>query len=280
MSEKKHIAVLAGAGSLPLLTAQEVTRAQLPLTILAIKEEETSPQLENNFPESFFSVSVGEFAKVKKILKERNVTHLILIGKVRKELLFRPQLQIDAETKKLLESMQNWVDDAFFYALLSEFTKMGIEVLPQSTFLLDLTLKEGQYSGETLTKTQKEDIRFGMYYASKIGELDIGQTVVVHNRAVLAVEAIEGTDLCLQRAGEVTHKKGGIVCKTQKKKQDLRFDIPTVGLTTLEVMKENGLHVLAVEAERTFVVSPKEMIERAQKLGIVLYAGKIPKSID
>ncbi|MCB1147317.1 MAG: UDP-2,3-diacylglucosamine diphosphatase LpxI [Leptospiraceae bacterium] len=277
MLEKiKHLGILCGAGSLPLIAARSAHDQNISVSLFPVIEETINSDLEKEFLNRVFPVSIGGLGHFLKLLQDQKITHLLLLGKVRKEHLFKPDMKFDSETLQLLSELDSRNDDAFFFALSKKFESMGITVISQETFLGNIKLAAKQYTGNALTEQELQDIRFGMYHASKIGELDIGQTVVVHNRAVLAVEAIEGTDLCLQRAGAVTHKKGGIVCKSQKKNQDTRFDVPTVGLHTIQVMQENGLHILAIEAEKTFVVTPEEVITAADKAGITLIAAEVP----
>lgn len=268
----QKLGIIAGSGSLPVIAAEEAAGQNIRLQIYAVSEEEfLSEAGAERFNEQVTPVSLARFGDLLNHLKNDGISHLVLLGKVRKEHLFKDQ-NFDDKSKQILASLENQNDDTLFFAMLREFEAAGMTVLPQIDFLQGLTLKAGQHAGPELSETDRADIEYGLVYAKKMGELDVGQSVVVKNRAVLAVEAIEGTDQCILRAGRLANGRGGVVCKTAKPSQDARFDVPAVGLTTLKSMSESGCHILAVEAEKTLVITPAEMKVEADKLGITLLA--------
>ena len=273
MNTVKKLGILAGSGILPALAAREALKQGWPVTIYAVAEENF--QSDPDLAPYIQPVTITRFGSFLKRLKREGITNLILLGKIRKEHLFR-ELRFDMKTVWLLSKMLNKNDDTIFYTVENEMKKIGVTLLPQAQFLEPLLLNEGIYSKKKPSKAILKDIEFGMFYARSIGALDIGQTVVVKDGSVLAVEAIEGTDKCIMRGGELSRKKGAIVCKAEKLKQDIRFDIPTVGVETLEVMKKSGCSVLAIEAGKTFVVTPKEVFDYVNRNHMILVSTHVP----
>ncbi len=269
------LGIVAGEGILPYLAYQEAKKKGIPTYFFAVEEE--NPYLKDIPSSNIEKVSVTQVGKFFQKLHKKGISHVVFLGKIQKKHLFS-SLKFDLTTLKLLKKAPNFNDNTLFWTLCEELEKRGIKVLPQGKFLPSLLLKEGIYTRKKPRKKDWEDIYFGLYYAKKIGELDIGQTVVVKKKSVLAVEAIEGTNACIIRGGKLG-KEGVVVCKAEKKNQDPRFDIPTVGLSTLDAMKEVKAKILAIEAEKTFVVTPQEMIQKANKLGIILVAAKVPKKL-
>ncbi len=280
MAKKAVLGILAGAGELPLICAREVLRRNIPVRIFLVAEEEIRQQLayQKEFANITEKVSLGKFGALLKTFQKHGITDLVLLGKVRKEHIFRG-LRYDWKALSVMATMRTFNDDEFFRVMLREFQKIGITVIPQARYLQSLLLPEGNYTRKKPSKKDEEDIHYGLYYARKIGELDIGQTVIVRNKAVLAIEAIEGTDACIERAGQYSHGKGGIVCKAEKKFQDPRFDMPTVGISTLLSMYKARLHVLAIESNKTFVVNPPEFIQKANELSIIVAARRAPRKL-
>lgn len=273
-----RLGILAGAGELPLISARNAREAGLDIRIYLLSEEIARSADYSEFKDSWMVAHILRFGALLKTLKADGITHLLLLGKVSKEHIFSDQ-KPDLKTMRLLAGMKMRNDDSFFFTALKEFTKNKITVLPQGTFLQDFFLKEGVYSRKKPRREDREDIHFGLYFAHKIGELDIGQTVVAGKKSILAVEAIEGTDECIRRGGKLSQGKGAVVCKAEKPGQDERFDMPTVGIDTLNTMKESGAHCLAIEEGKTFVVNPQEFIAHANKLGIIFVVSKAPDSL-
>lgn len=273
-----HLAIVAGGGKLPLFCAREVKKQKIPFKIFLYQEEtqDTVGIFFSEFKENCTLIRLGKLGELISALKKNQISHVIFIGKIHKQNLFRG-MKYDLKTLSLLTKMKNQNDSEFFRVLLLELKKHKIEVLPQSTFLKNFLLPEGVLTKKKPQKKDWQDIKFGLYYARKIGELDIGQTVVVLNKTILAVEALEGTDACIERAGILSQGKGGVVCKAERANQDPRFDIPTVGISTLETMKKVNCHLLAFESEKVFVVEPEEFINYANKNQLVVVSHKTVK---
>jgi DUF1009 family protein len=191
---------------------------------------------------------------------------------VNKTLLFS-DLKFDLTAVKLLATLRNRKDDTIMDAICSEMESKGISILEQTEGLDCLYLDEGVYSKKKPSKDQMEDILFGYEMAKELGRVDIGQTVVVKDRAVMALEAIEGTDKAIAR-GCTLAKKDAVVVKCAKPGQDLRFDIPTVGVDTLRNIVDNDGRILAVEAGKTFVVDKEACIKFADENKLIFLAVK------
>jgi hypothetical protein len=167
---------------------------------------------------------------------------------------------------------ENKQDDSLLLAVIREFERDGITFSSALEFCPELLVKHGFLTRRKPTPSQWKDIRFGWEIAKEMGRLDIGQTVIVNDTAVIAVEAIEGTDECIRRAGQLCRRGGFTVVKVAKPQQDLRFDVPTIGVQTLHTMQESGARVLAVEAGLTILLDNQQVVQLADRLGIAIVA--------
>lgn len=263
MSENKRLGILAGKGELPWISARRALEKGEDVKVFHYGNE--TP------PEDLASIAIPViitrmFKSVIASMKKENVGRMITLGKATRDILYNNP-KFDLKTVYILARMRNTSDYTIFEYFSKEFEKNGITILPQTTYLDDMFLPEGRY-GKKLSKDEIEDVSFGIFHAREMNRLDIGQTVVVGNRSVLAVEGAEGTDQCIRRGGSLFRKKGASVCKVAKETHDDRFDLPTTGFSTLESMKESGCRILAMEASRTFVIHPRRFIDRAKEYGI------------
>jgi DUF1009 family protein len=167
---------------------------------------------------------------------------------------------------------KNRNDDSLLLAVTALFRQNGITMLPATSIAPELLVQDGLLTTRPLTPHQWRDISFGWHLAKEMGRLDIGQSVAVKGRAVLAVEAIEGTDECIRRAGQLCPAGGFVVVKVAKPNQDMRFDVPTVGLGTIQTMRAVGAKLLAVESGRTIILNPEEMLALANSAGLSVIA--------
>jgi len=262
-------ALIAGYGVIPLIAAENLIKMGDNLLVIPLYEEVTADfsSLENAEIKQF---SVTQVGKIIKTMRSAGVQRVLFAGKVNKSLLFS-DIKFDITAVKLLASTINRKDDTLMQAVCEEMEANGIEVMKQSDVLKEMFLESGVYSKKKPSKDHLADIDFGMEIAKELGRLDIGQTVVVKDKAVMALEAIEGTDEAVKRGCQLA-KKDAVVVKCSKPSQDERFDIPTVGVDTLMNLSDNNGRVLAVEAGKTFVVDKQACIKFADEHKIIFLA--------
>jgi len=217
-----------------------------------------------------YTFGPGEVKKIKQTLIDEGIKQLTFIGKVHKGLMLRRPL-LDSDAIALIKSAKKLNDDAVMLVLVEGLEKMGITVLDQTIFIKNLMVPHGILGKYKPDEEQAEDINYGFWLAKEMGKLDVGQSVVIKNKMIMAVEAIEGTDECIQR-GCKYGRKDVVVVKVSKPTQDKRFDIPAVGLHTLKIMQRYGAKLLAVEAGETIIVNQQDMIDYANKHKIVVMA--------
>jgi hypothetical protein len=262
------LGLLAGIGHLPVDVAQSAKQLGYRVAAIAVVPE-TDPELPENV-DVFYDINVGKLGKIIKTLKQNDVKNVTMIGKVTKEVLYKNGAIIpDLTAIKLLASLPDRKDDTIMNALVKLVEDAGMHVMDQAELIKPLLPEPGVLTKRKPTEQEWEDMRFGFRMAKELGRLDIGQTVVVKNRAVMALEAIEGTDACILRGGFLG-KGGVIVAKTAKPAQDKRFDIPSVGTTTLTSMIHAGATGIVIEAGRTLLVDRKRTLAMAEEKGITI----------
>ncbi len=265
VSEGRMIGLIAGSGELPFAVAAEVRAGGLGLVVFALKG--LAGEGLAGLADEYQPVEVGKLGKLITAIKKSGVQQVVLAGKVSKTLLYKMNIVPDVRAVKFLFSLKDRKDDTIMAAFLGELESEGLSVMATTDFTQSLLAPSGCLTKRTLTKGELKDVRFGADLAREIGRLDIGQTVVVKNRAVMAVEAIEGTDEAIKRGGALA-KSGAVVVKTAKPNQDFRFDVPVVGIETIKSMKAVGASVLALEAGRVIVVNREEVVKMADSVGI------------
>lgn len=179
--------------------------------------------------------------------------------------------KFDKEALRLIKEAQRLNDDAVMLIVVEQLEQMGITVLDQTIFIKHLIAPPGVLGKHEPDEEQMIDVEYGYWLAKEMGKLDVGQSVVIKNKMIMAVEAIEGTDKCIERGCKLGGK-GVVVVKVSKPTQDKRFDIPAIGLNTLKMMKRNGARILAVEANETIIVNQKELVDFANKNNIIVMA--------
>lgn len=262
------IGLIAGKGLLPEIWAKSARENDKEVYVYQLSEA-TDNSLER-IADQVSVINIGQLDKLIKTLLADNIKKVVMIGKVEKSLLYQ-DLPLDDKLKKLLAGLEILNDDSILMGIVNELAREGIEVIPQSTFLEALFPEKGVLTAHEPDEQLISDMRYGFKLAREIGRLDIGQTVVVKNRAVLAVEAIEGTDQTIKRGGEIGGK-GIVVAKVSKPHQDFRFDIPTVGETTLKNLIATKASGLVVEAGRTFLIDQDNLVKMAEDNGITIMA--------
>lgn len=264
---KKRIGLIAGVGRLPVEFARAARGMGLDVIAIGVVpgvEQELS-QVANNF----YEISIGQLEEVLSVLKQENVTEVTMLGKVTKELMFSGTVRPDARMQKLLMGLKDNSDDTVMLGFVQELAVEGMGVLDQTVFIRALLPSPGILTKRKPTAAETKDMEFGLKMAKQIGGLDIGQTVVVKNQAVMAVEAIEGTDACIRRGG-LLGRGGVIIAKVAKPNQDMRFDVPSVGPDTIDTMIEVKAAALVIEAGKTLLVNKAKVIEMADEYGITI----------
>jgi len=260
------IGLVAGYGKFPLKFAKAAQdRGHYVYAVGMV--EETFKEIEDYATEVLW-VSIGELNKIIEFFKKRNIKQVIMAGAVKKIRMFTG-IKLDERWHKLLNSLETFSDEQLLSSLVKELSKENIEVLDSTTFLSDLLAPPGVLTKTEPTPQEWEDINYGKKIAKQLAGLDIGQTVVVKNRTVLSVEAIEGTDAAIKRGGELG-SGSVIVVKVSRPNQDMRWDIPTVGLDTFNSLKKAKARVLMIEAGRTLVLDREELIKKCDEANIVL----------
>lgn len=223
--------------------------------------------------DTYYDIHIGKLGKIINTLKKHKITKVTMIGKVTKEILYSEGAIIpDFRAIRLLSSLPNRKDDTIMQAIVDELEKEGIYTLDQTILIKPLLPEPQVFTKRQPSPADELDMEFGFEVAREIGRLDIGQTVVVKDKAVLAVEAIEGTDACIKRAGALG--KEAIVAKTAKPEQDIRFDMPSVGAKTIESLIEAGASGIVMEAGRTLFVERDRAIALADEHNLFIVAKK------
>lgn len=262
-----RIALVAGEGTLPHYVAR-YARIQ-GIEVIPFMVGKNDSKLQELCQQKGHRIIPGLVRKSLELVEKERITHVVFAGKVDKWVLLRDP-RIDDMAVEAIRQVSKLNDDAVMLWIIKQLEQHGVQILPQSAFLQELFLPEKLLSSRMPNEQELRDARYGFEIAKEMGRLDIGQTIVVRSGMIIAVEAIEGTDECLNRAGKLTGKKGGVVVKIAKPEQDQRFDIPTVGMRTLKRMKDAGLHMLVTEAHQTLFLEPEEMSAFADKHQMII----------
>jgi len=261
-----RIGIIAGGGQFPYLFAEAAKKAGREVVIIGHKGE-SHPDLEA-IADCFCWVKLGQLGKIIKFFQKEKVEETVFLGTITKTRIFRDVLP-DLKGISLWNKIDVRQDDAILRAFAGELEREGIKVLDSTLYLQHLLFPAGILTRKKPTAGQRRDIEFGFQMARAIGRLDIGQCVVVRDMAVVAVEAIEGTDAAIKRGGALA-RENAVVVKVKKPDQDFRFDLPAIGPTTIESMQEVKAAVLAVEAGQALFFDPETVISQADKAGIVV----------
>jgi len=263
--DTKVIGLIAGIGELPKVVASGAR--EKGFHVVAVALEHLADKTLASHVDEITWVNVGKLGTIIESLKRSGATKAVMAGKVPKALLYKGTITPDLRAMKLLFTLKDRSDDSILLAITKELEKDGITLLNTTDFCQDMLTPEGILTGADITEDEWKDIRFGWKVAREMGRLDIGQTVVVKAQAVMAVEAIEGTDETIKRGGLYAHE-GAVVVKVSKPHQDMRFDVPVVGLDTLGAMVEVKARVLALEAKKSIVLQKKRFLREAEEAGI------------
>lgn len=277
-SDEAPIGLLAGWGSYPFAVARALRKQGRRVAGIGIRDH-ADPRLAD-LCDHFCWIGIGGIGRAIRHFQRWGVTQATMAGKVHKVLLFQPGWWIthrpDWKTLRAfsphLIGSRDRRDDSLLQTVVDAFARDGITFEPATTFAPELLVKCGHIAGKSLSTKLQRDVDFGWELARQMGGLDVGQTVCVKNQAVIAVEAIEGTDACIRRTGELCKSGGFTVVKVAKPQQDMRFDVPTVGLRTLQSLADAGGRVLAIEANRTILLDQDQFCRAAERLKLTVVA--------
>lgn len=267
VTAQEPLGLIAGNGQFPLLFARAAQKRGIPVVAVGLRGE-TEPAVED-LVDAMTWVRVGQLAPMIRAFRRAGVRRAAMAGGVQKTRLFgtaRP------------DWLAFWVlarcvvrrDDGMLRAVAAQFERAGVTIVESTLYMPEALAPAGVLTQARPNKRQWHDLRYGLGVAQTIGQLDIGQTVVIKDGAVVALEAIEGTDACIRRAGELTRRGGAVVVKVAKPAQDMRFDVPAIGPRTLDSLQAAGVQVLGIEAGRTLMLEPNRLVQEADRRGLVL----------
>ena len=264
-----HIGLIAGGGQFPMLFAQKA-RANGYKVIGAGFHSETDPQLAQQ-THRFEWLYLGQLSKLIRYFKSHGVTKALLMGSISKANIFK-DIRPDFKALAFIAKTAGTHDDTILSSFADFLEKQGITLVPSTFLLPELISPKGCWTKRKPDRSEKKDIQQGWKLAKAVGLLDIGQCLVISNGTVLAVEAIDGTDATIERGGRLSRGNGATVVKLSKPHQDLRFDLPSSGCTTIETMHRSGVNVLVLEAEKSISFDREKMIALANKCNISIIA--------
>jgi UDP-2,3-diacylglucosamine hydrolase len=277
------VGLIAGWGRFPIVVAQSLKDAGCQVYCVGLKNHADAGLRE--YSDGYLASGVAHLGSHLRFFRRHGVKQVTMAGKVFKDRIifgrwgwvsqFPDWTTIRTFAPHFIHRRQNRNDDTLLTAVVELFAHEGISMAPATDFAPQLLAKSGQLTRRGPTAAQQQDIEFGWTLAKEIGRLDIGQSVTVKGRAVIAVEAVEGTDACIRRSGELCPQGGFTVVKVAKPQQDMRFDVPTIGVYTIDSMLAAGASVLAIEAGKTIVVDEAEVVAKANEHGLAIVAVEI-----
>ncbi len=264
----EKLGIIAGNGKFPLILAGNAKAEGIHVVVAALSEE--ADQGIENIADSVYWLSITQLGKLIKTFQKEGVTRAVMAGQVVKRRMYTSDLlKLDLTAARLWASLPDRKGETILKAVADELSKNGIELIDSTIHMKPFLAGPGLMTKSRPTKPEAADVEFGLKMAKVIAEHDIGQSVAVKDLSVVAVEAVEGTDNCIRRAGELG--KGGItIVKVSRKGHDMRFDVPVVGMRTLDAMKDARARVLAIEAGKTLMLEKEELISGADKAEICI----------
>ncbi|MFA5145539.1 MAG: UDP-2,3-diacylglucosamine diphosphatase LpxI [Candidatus Omnitrophota bacterium] len=265
----EKIGLIAGNRKFPFIVSEAARKKGFYVVAVAVKGD-TCRSLKK-FVDKIYWIGLGEFRRMFEIFKAEGVTRVIMAGQISPYKVFSKELGKDEELKQLLAGIKDKKADTIFGAIADKLKEYGLELLDSTVFIRDSLPQKGTLTRREPDPAEWEDVYFGRDLAKEIASLDIGQTVAVKYKTIVAVEALEGTDNLIRRAGKIA--RGGItVVKVSKPRQDMRFDIPVVGLNTIKNLIKAGARCLAIEADKTLFIDKKKSLGLADKRGLSVVA--------
>src|SRR5213080_3921850 len=267
MNVPESLGIIAGNGVYPRLLADSARKAGVKKIVAAAFPGETDPSLTQHV-DVLEWIRVGQLNRLLKFFRTQDIHHAIMAGQIAPKNLF--DLRPDWKALVLLGKLKQRNAESIFAAIADELVKIDVELLPATTFLEDSLAPSGLIAGTKLSRQEEDDVDLGWKIAKEIARLDIGQTVVVKNGTVVAVEALEGTNEAIRRGGTLA-REGAVMVKVAKSNQDMRFDAPVIGVETIRVAVEAKLRVIAVEAGKTLLLELNAIADLAthSKLSII-----------
>lgn len=265
----ERLGLIAGNRRFPLLVAQCAKKKGISVIAVAVKNETSF--LLKNFVEKIYWLALGDFLSVCEIFRREGVSKVMMAGQISPSRLFSKEVQQNSALQSLLKNIKDKRADSIFGAFAQELGARGLTLLDSTELVKEYLPKKGVLTNSEPSSETKEDVRFGQELAKAIGALDIGQAVAVKSKAIIAVEALEGTDNLIKRAGSLSHG-GFTLVKVSKPKQDKRFDIPVVGLTTVKNLVRAKAKCLAIEAQETLFLDREKGVQLANKHAMAIVA--------
>ena len=269
MPSPASLGLIAGNGRFPLLFAKEAKRKNFKVFAVGIRGD-TSCWL-RFFVDKLSWVSPGELQKMIEFFKGYGIQKILMAGQVNRNNLFDRKGNLDGEFQRLFSDLKDRKADTIFNAVAEKLKKEGLELIDSTFLLKDYLAPKGTLTRRGPKEKELEDIAFGREIAKAMGNLDVGQTVVIKEKAIVAIEAMEGTDKTILRGGRIA-KKGAVVVKTAKPKQDERFDIPVIGPRTIDTMIKAKCCCLAIEAGKTLIIDKSLCVKMADENKICMLA--------
>ncbi len=261
------IGLIAGRGKLPKIWMEKALKNDKQIFVFSLTGEDNDSYLKNK-AEIFQSVNIGKLGKLINLIQKYSINQVIFLGKIEKKDVFE-KFTPDNEMKKIIARLDQISNEHFLKAIAQYFEEKGITVLKQSTFLEQMLAGSGVLTSDSPSEELLANMKYGLDMARGIYQLNIGQTVIVKDRMVLAVEALEGTDEVIKR-GSRLGKKGIIMAKASSPQQDFRFDLPTVGMTTINLLAEVEAQALVFDADKTFILEKDKFLKTAEKANITV----------
>jgi DUF1009 family protein len=270
------IGLLAGSGRFPILFAEAARRQGLPVACVGIRYE-ASDEL-RSLCTSFELVGISKLGGMIRAFRRIGASEIVMAGKVTKSVMHTPLRAVRLLPDYRMIRMwygtlrEDKKDDSILLGVIKEFERDGMTFTSALDYCPELLVTKGTLTKRRPSAAEQKDIRFGWMLAKEMGRLDVGQSVAVKECAALAVEAIEGTDRCIERAGQFCKSGGWTLVKVAKPQQDMRFDVPTIGVTTVENLHRAGARVLAVEAGKTILLDQDRVVALADRVGLTIVA--------
>ncbi len=275
------IGLIAGEGDLPIATAQGIHAAGREVACVGLYGHHDDRLIESC--DYFKTAGIIQIGRWIRILRKYGCKEAVIVGRVSKLRMYDPLCwfryvpNLRAAKIWFVRLRRDRRSDKLLGALMDEIVNSGITMIDSTSYIAGLLADEGMMTKNKPTMSQLADIDFALPIVRRMGELDIGQAVAVKSRDIVAVEAIEGTDAMIQRAGQLCRRGGWTLVKVSKPQQDMRFDVPTVGMQTIKNLKANGGGCLVVEAEKTILLDKAEFLEAADRAGIAVVGVKIER---